>query len=227
VTVSSVTSPVNAGPNGNDTFTFTVEPVQVQAVTTSTGVASGAAFGGTPITITGTGFGSPGDTDQVVLVPVGGGASILATNVVVVNDTTITAVTAGATASIPTGQTSLATDVEVAAAGQVSSANPPGDQYTYTESASISSITPPHASPAGGTQLAINGQGFGSQSTAFELVYFCPRGVTPATETSAVCVLGTSATNPGSTVITPTNDTSLTVVDPVWSLAPSLASIRR
>ena len=68
----------------------------------------------------------------------------------------------------------------------------------------------------------IDGQGF-SNPTNNVSVWFCPPGVTPTTQTaSSLCVRGTDPNHPGNFAITPTNDTSLTVVDPVWSLAPSL-----
>ena len=92
VTVNGATSPVNIASftnPGDDTFSFGA--VSVTAVRTLTGGSSGPVAGSTPITISGSGFGSPGDLDQVTLLPQGGGAPIPATNVAVVNDTTVTA----------------------------------------------------------------------------------------------------------------------------------------
>ncbi|MGO9873520.1 MAG: beta strand repeat-containing protein [Acidimicrobiia bacterium] len=160
VAVNGVTSPVNAGPDGNDTFTFVSTPVQVQSVTTPAGAPNGPISGNTPITITGSGFGNAGSSDEVDLVPAGGGTPIAATNVVVVDDTMITAVTGDATVSVPAGQTSLITDVEVAAGGQTSPANSPADQFVYNNGPNVTGLST-HSGPiAGGTQLTIDGSGF-------------------------------------------------------------------
>ena len=180
------------------------------------GPAAGVITGDTPITITGTGFGNPGDTDLVNLVPNGGGTPIAAIGVVVQNSTTITAVTGDATASVPAGQHSIVTDVEVTAGTQTSPVNAPADQFTYA-SVSISSITPPTGSPVGGTTLTINGHGFGSSSTDV-LVLFCAPGTTNPDAVGATCSEGDSTSLIPGVGVSPENDTTIAVVDPAWSI---------
>ncbi len=97
-----------------------------------TGVSpsAGPIIGGTSITVTGNGFGNPGDSDTVNLIPNGGGTPIPATNVTVVDDGTITAVTGDASGDVGSGVGTLGTDVVVTAGGDTSAVNP-ADGFGY------------------------------------------------------------------------------------------------
>jgi hypothetical protein len=177
--------------------------------------ASGLLGGGTPIVIKGSGFGAPGSSDQVNLVPVnnevGGDEPIAADKVVVVDDSTIRAVTRDATAQMGSVN-KLLTDVEVTAGGLTSPANPPGDDFTY-ERPAISAIGPTSASPAGGTELTITGQGFGTRDE-FVLVDFCPEG--SADIGAKGCKSGHDEA--GGSVLHPQGDTRINVAAPAWAI---------
>ena len=178
--------------------------VTAVTVTGSTGPASGPVGGGTAITITGTGFGNPGDADTVNLASVGSGSLLPATQVVVKNATT----------SLPAGQASLTTDVEVTAGGQVSRVNAPADQFSY-QAVTINSISPASVSPAGGTPMTIGGSGFGGSSNDV-VVVFCPAGSTNAV--AAGCVQATNKA--GSPAYPPSSDTTITgVIAPPFAIS--------
>ena len=143
-------------PTAANTFTYEVPPT----IASVNGIVpnQGPVAGGTPVTITGTNF-NPGDTTTAVTFtnPASGGTSANATNVVVVNSTTITAVTPASPIPFPgTGPT----DVTVSDAGGTSVNNPPV-VYTYaTFNTNVTGINP-HAGPvAGGTTVVITGSGF-------------------------------------------------------------------
>ena len=109
---------------------------------------SGSIAGGTTVTISGTGFVAP------ATVKVRG---VLATSVVVVNTTTVTAVT-------PAGSAGAA-DVWVAQGGQGSML---ASGYTYTATPpppSVSTIAPAFGPAAGGTAVTITGGAFVSGAT--------------------------------------------------------------
>ena len=112
---------------------------------TSVSPNSGSTAGGTPVTITGTNFAS-GAT-----VTFGGTA---ATNVAVVNHTTITANT-------PAG-TSGAVTVTVTVSGQSASLT---NGFTYTVSPTVTSLSPNSGSTSGGTAVTITGTNFASGAT--------------------------------------------------------------
>ncbi len=71
----------------------TVSEIQIGAgptpTITSLSPQAGPIAGGTPVVVTGSGFGNPGDADTVTFVPEGGGDPIPAVNPVVVSDTEI------------------------------------------------------------------------------------------------------------------------------------------
>jgi len=157
----AITGPLSISPGQDLSFTYCLQAATLGQATLSTTVdgqdASGAAIptataqnlvsvgrqvtsvvpdigpidGGTPITIKGSGFGNQGDSDAVNLVPSGGGAPIAATDVVVLSDSLITAVTGAANAGVPVGENSVVTDVEVTTAGGTTPANAPDDRFTY------------------------------------------------------------------------------------------------
>jgi len=180
----------------NATANFQLAGVTVTGVAvtgaTTTAPASGPTAGSTPITITGTGFGSPGAADTVSLAPTGGSTPIAASNVVVVNNTTVTAVTAGAAAAIPAGESSVVTDVEVTAGGLTSPINAPADRFTYTNGPTVTSVSASMSVPGtlavraigpmgpvvGGEPLKILGSGF---TLATEVDFDTPGGQVAAT----------------------------------------------
>lgn len=106
---------------------------------------SGSTLGGTPITVTGTGFA------QGATVTVGGTP---ASGVFVLNSTTLMAI---APAHAP-GQVA----VEVTSAGQNGSL---ANAYTYIMPPSITGVAPDEGTPSGGTDVTITGSGFAPGST--------------------------------------------------------------
>jgi Concanavalin A-like lectin/glucanases superfamily/Chitobiase/beta-hexosaminidase C-terminal domain/IPT/TIG domain/Fibronectin type III domain len=142
-------------------FTYVVAP-------TVTGVSpsSGSTAGGTAVTITGTNFAS-GATVTFGSAP--------ATNVVVVNSTSITATT-------PAGSTGAVT-VTVTNPGALSGSLTSG--YTYAVVPTVTGVSPSNGPTGGGTAVTITGTNFASGATA-------TFGGTPAT--NVVVVSGTSIT---------------------------------
>ena len=121
-------------------FTY-VAPPTVSSVSPN----SGSTLGGTAVTITGTNF-AAGAT-----VTFGGTA---ATNVVVVNSTTITATT-------PAGSAGAVT-VMVTVNGQSGSLT---NGYTYVVVPTVTSVSPNNGSTAGGTAVTITGTNFAAGAT--------------------------------------------------------------
>ena len=194
---------------GGGTASFTLSPVHVTsvAVTGKPGAASGPAAGGTPITITGSGFGAPGAADGVALTGPNASASIGAGSVVVVNDTTITAVTGSASSSIPTGQNTFVTDVRVTAGGNTSPLNAPGDRFTYKSGVTVTAVSPTSGSAKNAKPVTVSGTGFGTAGSA---------------DSVAFCVVGTTQCLPGAGVSV-ASDSSLSATPPAdaSSLIPS------
>jgi hypothetical protein len=161
----TVTVTVN-GQSGSLTngFIYTVPPT-VSSVSPN----SGSTAGGTAVTITGTNF-AAGAT-----VTFGGTA---ATNVVVVNSTSITATT-------PAGSAAAVT-VTVTVSGQSGSLT---SGFTYVVIPTVSSVTPNSGSTAGGTAATITGTNFATGAT----VTF---GGTAATNVVVVNSTSITATTP-------------------------------
>ena len=113
---------------------------------TSVSPSSGAAGGGTAVTITGANF-APGATVMF--------GSAGATNVVVSNATTITATTPAGSAG--------ATAVTVTNPGGQSGSLANG--FTYVAGLSVTSVSPSNGLPAGGTAVTITGTNFASGAT--------------------------------------------------------------
>jgi hypothetical protein len=134
VAVSVITQGGPSPPTPAGTFTYVAAP-------TVSGLSPfvGPSAGGTPVTITGTGFTAATAVDF---------GSNPATNLDIVNDMTINATS-------PPG-TGLA-NVTVTTTGGTSSTSP-ADQFTYAPT--ISSISPAFGSTAGGTLVTITGTGF-------------------------------------------------------------------
>jgi hypothetical protein len=140
---------------------------------TSLSPASGATSGGTLITITGTNFVS-GAT-----VTFGGAA---ATNVVVSNSTSITALT-------PAGTAGTAFVTVTNPSGQSATL---ANGFTYVTGVSVSNVTPSNGAPAGGTAVTIIGTSFASGAT----VTF---GGAAATNVVVVSATEITATTPAGT----------------------------
>ena len=149
------------GPTGAGTpdgITAFKTPAAISAPTVSSvSPASGSVNGGAPIRITGTGF----VAGATVEIGQGGGTgptAILASNVVVVSTTEITATTGGPAKAgtwnlfvIDSGGTSLANT---------------GDDYTYKSSPpTVSSVSPASGSVNGGAPIRITGTGFVAGAT--------------------------------------------------------------
>ncbi|MBI4569978.1 MAG: IPT/TIG domain-containing protein [Planctomycetes bacterium] len=130
--------------NGNGAATLAggytyVQGASLAAVTP----ASGPLAGGTPLTITGAGFTSAGDTDLRV-----GGLPV--TNLVVADAGRMTA-------TAPAGTTAGAVTVALTNRNGAASL---ASAYTYVRVVSAQSVTPASGPLAGGTLAAVNGEGF-------------------------------------------------------------------
>ena len=158
VTVNGQTGSLTNG------FTYVVPPT-VSSVSPS----SGSTVGGTAVTITGTNF-AAGATVTF--------GSAAATNVVVVNSTTITATT-------PAGSTGAVT-VTVTVSGQSGSL---ASGFTYVVAPTVSSVSPNNGPAAGGTAVTITGTNFAAGAT----VKF---GATAATNVVVVSNTSITATTP-------------------------------
>lgn len=128
---------------GGFTYVAATTSPTISSVTPSGGLTSG----GTAITIAGSGF----QTGAVPSVLIGGSC---ATNVVVVNDSTITANT-------PTGVAGARDVVVTTATGTVTAAS----AYTYADAPAILSLSPSSGPTTGGAVVIINGRGFGATGT--------------------------------------------------------------
>jgi hypothetical protein len=117
--ISSDGTHVWATNSGDDTVSEIGEIGAPAPTITNLSVRSGPIAGKTPVVVTGSGFGNPGDPDTVTFVPEGGGDPIPASNVVVVSDTEIELTTPDVSADLPGGGV-LHTNVQVTANGQVS-----------------------------------------------------------------------------------------------------------
>jgi hypothetical protein len=162
---SSATSPA-------DHFTYT--PVTAPAVT-ALSPTSGTQAGGTPVTITGSGFTGATAVDF---------GTTAATHVNVVNDTSITADSPAGTGTV---------DVRVTTPAGTS-ATSPADQFTYTAvtAPAVTALSPTSGPEAGGTSVTITGTGF----TGATAVNF---GTTAATNLNVVNDTSITATSPAGT----------------------------
>jgi hypothetical protein len=148
-------------------FTYLAPPT-----VTSVSPSSGTTAGGTAVTITGTNFAS-GATVTF--------GSVAASNVVVVNSTTITATT-------PAGSAGAVT-VTVTVSGQNGSLS---GGYTYVVVPTVTVVSPNNGASAGGTAVTITGTNFASGAT----VTF---GGTAATSVVVVNSTTITATTPAGT----------------------------
>jgi hypothetical protein len=209
VTVT-VTDP--GGQSGSLASAFTyIAPPTVSSVAPNSGLAAG----GTAVTITGTNF-AAGAT-----VTFGAAA---ATNVVVVNATTITATTPAGSAG--------AVAVTVTANGRSGSLT---NGFTYVVPPTVTGVSPSSGSTAGGTAVSITGMNFvtgatvtfGSAAATSVVVVSGTQitGTTPAGSAGAVTVIVTVNGQSGSlasgfTYGPPSPDYSLSISSPSLTLVP-------
>jgi hypothetical protein len=193
----------------SNTVTITVTPPPTVSAVSPT---AGALGGGTIITITGTGF-SSGAT-----VALGGAA---ATSVMVVNGSTITAVTP----AHPAGTVSVVVTNTDTQSGSCNC-------YTYEPAPTVTSITPASGPTAGGTAITIAGTGFLTGAT----VMFGATPATGVTVVSGTLITAITPALPATTVpVTVTNtdgqmgllNSGYTFVPPpaVSSVAPSSGAL--
>jgi len=151
-----------------DLFTYAAVPA-----VSSLSQASGPAAGGTLLTITGSGFVGATAVDF---------GAVPATNLTVVNDTSLTVDTPAGTGIV---------DVTVTTPGGTS-ATVPADQFTYAPS--VSGLSPPAGPTTGGNLITITGHGFAG-ATAVDF------GTTPGTNLTVVSDTTITVDSPGGTGI--------------------------
>ena len=194
-----------------DLQTFTLKPGFTYTIPPSVkGIAPDNGFvgGGTIVTITGTGFLSN------VSVDLGGSNCIVST----VKTSQITCIT--------TTHTKGVVDLKVS--------NPDGlaatlaNAYTYNLAPSITSITPNGGSPAGGTVITIEGNGFVSGITAdlggiscSPVVFISTTQITCTTPAKTTGVVSLTLTNPDTQTVTKASAYSYANAPTVSTLTPS------
>ena len=203
----TVTVTVN-GQNGSLTngYTYVVVPT-----VTSVSPNNGPPAGGTAVTITGTNF-AAGATATF------GGTA--ATNVVVVNSTTITATT-------PAGSAGAVT-VTVTVNGQIGSLT---NGFSYVVAPTVSSVSPNSGSTLGGTAVTITGTNFAAGATATfggtaatNVVVVNSTTITATTPAGSAGAVTVTVTNPGSQNGSLTNGYTYVVVPTVSSVSPNSGS---
>jgi len=179
----AVTTPggTNANTAGDD-YTYFPTPT-----VTGLNPAGGPEAGGNNVTITGTGF--TGATSVVF-------GSSGATNVVVMNDTTITV-------DAPAGTNTAA--VRVGTPGG-SSANTPADFYTYAPVPTVTGVSPASGGTAGGTTVTVTGTGFrvGGVNVVTQVTFGGTVAVcnAPIIETEVTCTSPNHAPGPVTVTVT-------------------------
>jgi hypothetical protein len=205
VVTPSGTSPTSPA----DQFTYFAAPV-----VTGIGPAVGQMAGGTPVTITGTGF-----TDATI---VDFGASA-ASNLVIVSATQIM-VTSPAGAGV--------VDVTVTGPGGIS-ATSPADQFTYLTAPTVQTIGPAAGPLAGGTQVTITGASFmGTTVVDFGTIAATNVVVVSATEITAISpvesagTVNVTVTGPGGTSGTsPADQFTYTPAPVVAGVSPAVGPL--
>jgi hypothetical protein len=173
----AVTTPAGTA-TSTGSFTYVVPTPAISAVSPT----SGSTAGGTPVTITGSGF-IAGAT-----VSIGGAA---ATSVIVVSATSITAVT-GAHAAGPV-------DVAVTTAGGTATST---GSFTYVVPApTITAVSPTSGPIAGGTPVTITGSAFMAGATV-SIGGAAATSVIVVSATSITAVTGAHAEGPADVVVT-------------------------
>jgi hypothetical protein len=172
--------------NGSAVATTTVTwlPTVTAVSPTSSTIAGGAQ-----VTITGSGFVAPSK------VYVG---QVNATDVSVVNSTTITA-------TVPPASTAATVDVTVTAPGGQSQTSG-GDAFTYVSVPTVASISPVSGPAAGGTTVTVLGSGFTATVTVnfgalagTNIVVVSPTQLTVSSPTVSTGTVDITVTGPGGT----------------------------
>ena len=169
----TVTTPVGTtATSPADEFTYVAAAAPA---VTGLSPTSGPAAGGTPVTITGTGFSGATEVDF---------GTTAATNVAVVNDTTITANSPAGTGVV---DVTVTTPVGTSATSSA-------DEFTYIALAAptVTGVSPNSGPAAGGTLVTITGTGF-SGVTAVDF------GTTAATNVTVVNDTTITADSPAGT----------------------------
>ncbi len=190
VTVTTPGGTSAASPADEFTYAAAAAPV-VTGVSPNTGPTTG----GTLVTITGTSFTGATAVDF---------GTTAATNVTVVNDTTVTADSPAG--SVGTVDVTVTTPVGT-------SATSPADQFTYAVAAAptVTAISPTGGPTAGGTVVTITGTSF-TGATAVDF------GTTPATNVTVVSSTSITADSPAGT-----GTANVTVTTPFGTSATSSA----
>lgn len=188
---------------------FRTAPASTLPVVTSVSPSSGAAAGGTPVTISGSNFGA-GAT-----VTFGTSA---ATGVSVVNSTTITATT-------PSGSAGPVT-VKVTLSGQSGSL---ANGFTYIGTPSVTGVSPSSGSTSGGTAVTITGTNFATGATvtfgtsaATSVVVVSSTSITAKTPSGSSGMVTVTVTNPGALSGSLTNGYTYVVIPTVTGVSPNV-----
>ena len=182
---------------------FVAFPGARTPVVTGVAPSSGPSTGGTHLTITGSGFGAPGDAVTVALVPQDGGAAVAATQAVVVSDTEITAVSADASDQMGSGSSTLDTDVEVTT-GSGTSATSSADVFTYDSTQRMLSISDPAplGKPSNGTATIDFTVALSGPLSQTVLVDYTTANGTATSPKDYTAASGTASIAPGATTAT-------------------------
>lgn len=188
-------------------------------VVTSIAPNAGPLAGGTPITITGTGF-ATGDTVDF--------GTVVATVASCTSATTCTATSPAPTTALTAPSTVDVTVLD----GTTPSADVAGDKFTYTGAAAVASISPATGPLAGATSVVITGTGFATTDTVDFGTVASPTAApcTSATTCTAVSPAGTTAGPVDVTVLAGTTASSTSAADlftyvAATSAAPAVTSI--
>jgi hypothetical protein len=202
-----VTSPVGASTGGTGAFTYVTPPPPVAPAPTVTLVApnNGTTLGGTSVTITGTDF------TGATLVAIGGNP---ATNLIVVNSTTITATT-------PAHAAGTVDVVVVTPSGPGTGSG----LYTYvTPAPTVTTISPNSGPIAGGTFVTITGTNFVTGATTVTFDGIAAVGMTVINSTTITASSPAHAAGAISVVVTTaggSNSATFTYITP----APTVTAI--
>jgi len=199
----TVTTPAGTSAKSTaDEFTYTVA---VAPTVTGISPTSGPLAGGTEVTITGTGFtGVPTTVDF---------GTTAATDVTVVNATTITADSPAGTGTV---DVTVTTPVGT-------SAKSTADQFTYVVAPAVTSLSASTGPAAGGTPVTITGTGFtGATGVDFGTTLATNLDVVSSTEITATSPAGTGTVDV--TVTTP-GGTSLTSSADKFTYAPTVTAL--
>ena len=146
VDVTVTTAGGTSATGASDKFTYIAPPT-----VTNVNPTSGPQAGGTPVTVTGTGFVSGSTAVDF--------GSTAGTSVSVTNSTTLTVNSPSGTGTV---------DVTVTTAGGTS-ATGASDKFTYTGPPTVTNVNPTSGPQAGGTPVTVTGTGFVSGSTSGRL----------------------------------------------------------